>query len=321
MRRVLVTVGLVLLLAAPGASQQTGLTEGQIKAAELEVPELVKLFELKPGMTIADVGAGFGAWTVRFSRVVGPSGRVYSTDIGAAQLAALRDAAQREGFTNVTVVEGAANTTNLPALCCDAILIRDAYHHLTQPDAIVKTLAAALKPGGRLAVIDFRRARTAKCRPVCPADRLGHGVPSRRRRARSRRRVDARTDDLHMEREQRTGIALSGAVPPTRRRPATFLPHFGDWASRGGGPGGGWGMQFQCDESARSIWDDCHHTVVCTAYVGAVALAIDVFHQHTVAGPKGPLLTIARRNLEVTVQANQELPLGWMNTLTGPAAR
>jgi hypothetical protein len=55
--------------------------------------------------------------------------------------------------------------------------------------------------------------------------------------------------------------------------------------------------------------------------VGAVALAIDVFHQHTVAGPKGPLLTIARRDLEVTVQAEQELPLGWMNTRTCPAAR
>lgn len=60
--------------------------------------------------------------------------------------------------------------------------------------------------------------------------------------------------------------------------------------------------------------DYSDHTVVCTAYVGAVALAIDVFHQHTVAGPKGPLLTIARRNLEVTVQADQELPLGWISS-------
>ena len=141
------TIGLVLLLFIPVAAQQTGLTEGQIKAAELEVPELVKLFELGPGMTVADVGAGFGAWTVRFSRVVGPSGRVYSTDIGAAQLAALRDAAQREGLTNVTVVEGAADTTNLPALCCDAILVRDAYHHLTQPDAIVKSSRRCAEAG------------------------------------------------------------------------------------------------------------------------------------------------------------------------------
>jgi ubiquinone/menaquinone biosynthesis C-methylase UbiE len=170
-------IGLVLLLSVPVAAQQTGLTEGQIKAAEREVPELVKLFDLKPGMTVADVGAGFGAWTVRFSKVVGPAGRVYSTDIGAAQLAALRDAAQREGLTNVTVIEGTANTTNLPASCCDAILIRDAYHHLTEPGAIVKSLAAALKPGGRLAVIDFPPRPKSDVPSGVPADRLGHGVP------------------------------------------------------------------------------------------------------------------------------------------------
>jgi ubiquinone/menaquinone biosynthesis C-methylase UbiE len=177
MRHVLVTIGLVLLLAPPGASQQTGLTEGQIKTAELEMPELVKLFGLKGGMTVADVGAGFGAWTVRFSQLVGPSGRVYSTDVGAAQLAALRDAAQREGLGNVIVVEGATNTSNLPALCCDAILIRDAYHHLTQPDAIVKSLAAALKSGGRLAVIDFPPRPNSEVPSGVPSDRLGHGVP------------------------------------------------------------------------------------------------------------------------------------------------
>lgn len=176
-QRLLGAVGLALLLVDPLVAQQTGLTEGQIKAAELEMPELAKLFELKPGMTVADVGAGFGAWTVRFSRVVGPTGRVYATDIGAAQLAALRDAVQREGLTNVTVLEGAVAATNLPLLCCDAILIRDAYHHLTQPDAIVKSLAAALKPGGRLAVIDFPPRPKTEVPSGVPPDRLGHGVP------------------------------------------------------------------------------------------------------------------------------------------------
>jgi ubiquinone/menaquinone biosynthesis C-methylase UbiE len=75
---------------------------------------------------VADVGAGFGAWTVQFARVVGPAGRVFATDIGQAQLSALRDYAAREGLTNVTVLPGAAEPTNLPAACCDAILIRDA---------------------------------------------------------------------------------------------------------------------------------------------------------------------------------------------------
>lgn len=177
MTRVFAAIGLVLILLSGVAAQQTALTEGQLKAAEIEVPQLVELLELKPGMTVADVGAGFGAWTMRFSRWIGPAGRVYATDIGAAQLAALRDAIQREKLTNVTVIEGATDTTNLPALCCDAILIRDAYHHLTQPDAILRSLAASLKPGGTLAVIDFPPRANSEVPSGVPANRGGHGVP------------------------------------------------------------------------------------------------------------------------------------------------
>jgi ubiquinone/menaquinone biosynthesis C-methylase UbiE len=169
--------GFLLLLLCELAAQQTALTEGQLKAAEIEVPQLVELLELKPGMTIADVGAGFGAWTMRFSRVLGPTGRVYATDIGAPQLAALRETLKREQLTNVTVVEGAIAATNLPALCCDAILIRDAYHHFTQPDEMIRSLAASLKPGGRLAIIDFPPREKSEVPSGVRANRGGHGVP------------------------------------------------------------------------------------------------------------------------------------------------
>ena len=168
-------VCLALLFSAGVAAQQTQLTDAQLEAAALEVPQLVKVLELKPGMTVADVGAGFGAWTMEFAKVVGPTGRVYASDIGTPQLAALREAAKRHA--NVTVVEGAAQTTNLPANCCDAILIRDAYHHLTEPAAIIKSMAAALKQGGRLAVIDFPPRPKSEVPSGVPADRLGHGVP------------------------------------------------------------------------------------------------------------------------------------------------
>ena len=178
MRRRFPMLAVFALLVVPAvAAQQTRLTEGQIKAAELEVPELVRLLELKPGMTVADVGAGFGAWTVRFAKVVGPSGRVYATDVGKAQLDALRDYTKREGLANVTVVEGAIDSTNLPPQCCDAILIRDAYHHFTQPDAMIKSIAAALKAGGRLAVIDFPPRANSPVPEGVPANRGGHGVP------------------------------------------------------------------------------------------------------------------------------------------------
>ena len=136
----------------------------------------MELLELKAGMAVADVGAGFGAWTMEFSRFIGPSGRVYATDVGAAQLTSLGASVARESLANVIVLEGAPQSTNLPEGCCDAILIRDVYHHLTHPDEIVRSMAAALKPGGRLAVIDFPPAPGSAVPAGVAANRGGHGV-------------------------------------------------------------------------------------------------------------------------------------------------
>ncbi len=177
MSRIATVAFVTLLMAAPVAAQQTRLTEEQTKSAEAEVPRLVELLELKPGMTIADVGAGFGAWTIRFSRWIGPAGRVFANDVGAPQLAALRETVTRESLANVTVIEGAVAGTNLPANCCDAILVRDAYHHFTQPEALIRSLAGSLKPGGRLAVIDFPPRPNTEVPAGVPANRRGHGVP------------------------------------------------------------------------------------------------------------------------------------------------
>lgn len=178
MTRVPAVVVVALMLVVPVAAQQTGLTDAQIKSAEVEVPRLLELLELKPGMTLGDVGAGFGAWTTRFSRALGPTGRVFATDLGAPQLTALRAAVQKEGLTNVTVLEGAFRATNLPAGCCDAILIRDAYHHFSNPEDMAVSLAASLKPGGRLAVIDFPTRPDTEVPEGVPANRGGHGIPS-----------------------------------------------------------------------------------------------------------------------------------------------
>jgi predicted methyltransferase len=177
MARAVVTLLLVSLVFGTSVAQQTGLTDAQLKSAETEVPRLVQLLELKPGMKVADVGAGFGAWTMRFARWIGPEGHVYAIDIGAAQLTALRESVQRERLNNVTVIEGTVNTTNLPPSCCDAILIRDAYHHFTSPNDIVKSVGTALKPGGRLAVIDFPPRPDTEVPAGVPANRRGHGVP------------------------------------------------------------------------------------------------------------------------------------------------
>jgi len=177
MTRAAASLGLAILFLSPVAAQQTALTEAQLKSADAEVPRLMELLQLTPGMTVADVGAGFGAWTMKFSKSLGPTGRVYANEIGGPQLAALRDAVTREKLTNVTVVTDAPASTNLPAGCCDAILIRDAYHHLTDSAPLIRSFAASLKPGGRLAVIDFPPRPNTEVPAGVPANRLGHGVP------------------------------------------------------------------------------------------------------------------------------------------------
>jgi SAM-dependent methyltransferase len=89
---------------------------------------------------------------------------------------ALRAAAARAHVDNVVVLEGAEKATNLPDACCDAIFIRDVYHHFTDPASMNRSLAASLEPGGRLAIIDFvPRARSELPNGV-PANRGGHGI-------------------------------------------------------------------------------------------------------------------------------------------------
>ena len=177
MRRFTITILALAFAVTSIAAQQTALTPAQIATAEVEVPLLVDILALKPGMTVADVGAGFGAWTMRLSKWIGPSGRVFATEIGASQLASLRESVKKDGLTNVTVIEGAPRSTNLPANCCDAVFIRDAYHHLTEPQEMLKSFASALKPGGRLAIIDFPPRANSQLPEGVPKDRAGHGVP------------------------------------------------------------------------------------------------------------------------------------------------
>lgn len=145
--------------------------------AELDAPKLSKVLQLEPGMTVADVGAGFGAMTVTLAKSIGP-GRVFATDIAERQLSVIRDYVTRDGLENVTVLEGGAASTNLPDACCDAIFLRHVYHHITAVEPFNRSLFAALKPGGRLAIIDFLPMKGSELPQGVPANREGHGIPS-----------------------------------------------------------------------------------------------------------------------------------------------
>ena len=133
------------------------------------------LLKWRPGSVVAEIGANDGTLTVVAARRVGPSGKVFSTEIDANALAHLKELAAKE--RNITVIKAAEADTNLPPACCDSIFMRLVYHHLTKPVEIDASLFQSLKPGGRLAVIDEEPYKGTSIPEGVPENRGGHGVP------------------------------------------------------------------------------------------------------------------------------------------------
>jgi ubiquinone/menaquinone biosynthesis C-methylase UbiE len=144
-----------------------------------EIDRLVTWLEVRPGMRIADMGAGDGTFTLALARRVGPSGRIYATEIDDKLLANIRAKATQAGLSNVTAVKGAVSSTGLPEACCDAIFSRMVYHHLTQPAAINADILRALHSGGRLLVLDFPPGGIMNWvgKPGTEERHGGHGTP------------------------------------------------------------------------------------------------------------------------------------------------
>jgi SAM-dependent methyltransferase len=147
---------------------------------ESEVEHLAQVLALRPGSSVADVGAGSGEVSIALVPYVAPGGRVYSTEIDPTMIKKLRVAAQKATPGSLVAVAGTEHDTKLPNDCCDAIFLREVYHHLTDPISIDRSLYKATHPGGRLAIIDFEPTPLAGPAPVgVPANRGGHGVPER----------------------------------------------------------------------------------------------------------------------------------------------
>jgi ubiquinone/menaquinone biosynthesis C-methylase UbiE len=123
--------------------------------AEGEAERLARLLALAPAASVADIGAGDGSFAVELAAEVGPEGRVYATELEAEKLDAIRARAREAGVANVLVRGAKVDATNLPEACCDAIVMRHVYHHLTEPAAVNRDVLRALAPGGRFVVVDF----------------------------------------------------------------------------------------------------------------------------------------------------------------------
>lgn len=138
-----------------GPRQQRSANQQVQQQNTLDAEWLERVLEIKDGSVIAEIGAGDGQLTVLIARAVRPSGRVLSNELNPERLKTIGAAAAASELTNVTLVQGASAETRFPDQCCDAIYMRDVYHHFDDPPAMNASILRSLKPGGYLGIIDF----------------------------------------------------------------------------------------------------------------------------------------------------------------------
>ena len=143
------------LLIAGAIYGISGWTGFGFDATGPELPRLKEALMLNAGTVVADVGAGRGQLTRALAGLVGPGGHVFATEIDPDRVNALRATLDDANVGGVTVVAAQSGNSGLPEGCCDAIVLRRVYPHLTDPAAATASLLRALRPGGLLAVIDF----------------------------------------------------------------------------------------------------------------------------------------------------------------------
>ena len=135
-----------------------------VKRFELESREvyssreqIVEACEIEAGHIIADVGSGTGLFTRLFSKSVGDDGWVFAVDIAPRMVSHVTNEANKQNLTNITGVVCAENSINMPPNSVDVVFICDTYHHFEFPKSTLASIHSALRPGGRLIVIDFDR--------------------------------------------------------------------------------------------------------------------------------------------------------------------
>lgn len=122
-----------------------------------EREKILAAAELKPGMKVADIGAGTGLFTLAFAKTVGAEGKVYAVEIAKKFLEHIGARAKEAGLANVESVLCTERSVELPEASIDTAFICDVYHHFEYPKATLASLHKALKPGGRIVLIDFKR--------------------------------------------------------------------------------------------------------------------------------------------------------------------
>lgn len=157
------TLTLFALLAAPAAQQRDPKQYQQVlenpeRVAALQVGRVVTTLGISPGMRIADLGAGTGVFTLPLAAAVGEKGRVYAIDVDPGLLAIVGEKAKSAGLANIETIVAGETDPRVPEPV-DLLFLSDTLHHLPEHGSYVKQFAKLLRPGGRVAVIDFAEGK------------------------------------------------------------------------------------------------------------------------------------------------------------------
>jgi SAM-dependent methyltransferase len=133
--------------------------EGDSREVSLARDAIFEALDIKPGMAIGDVGAGTGLYAPLFHNAVGVDGAVYATELSPKMVEYLQQRVVNEKLSTVKVIQSTADTAGLPDHSCDLVFVGDAYHHFEYPGELLTGIKKGLKPGGRLAILDFHRIK------------------------------------------------------------------------------------------------------------------------------------------------------------------
>ena len=143
--------------------------ESERREVYVKRAEIVAAAGAKPGMTVADIGAGTGLFTMLFADAVKPGGHVYAVDISPAFVEYIRQTAEARRVRNVTAIVNDGTEAQLPDASVDLVYLSDVYHHFEHPAQMLASIRKALKPGGRMVVVDYERIPG-----VTPPARIAH---------------------------------------------------------------------------------------------------------------------------------------------------
>ena len=149
------TAASALQLGSRDAKEWIDRLERPDRIAGLKVPEIVSRLGLKPGMVIADIGAGTGVFSRPLAKAVAPSGKVYSVDIDPGLLDYINQRAKQENIANIRTVQGKFEDPAIPAKDVDMAFFHDVFHHIEKRQVYLKALAGYIKPNGMVAMVEM----------------------------------------------------------------------------------------------------------------------------------------------------------------------